>query len=130
MGLSWGDRREIAEREAWRSYGRRHEGAIVGLAVFRTIAPGLAVLAVVGVAGYFAWWGWQHIAAMGGPATSMPTGSVPMWVWLAALGSFIATVVMFRPGRTPDTGFALFAKFAVALALWSFTALVIFGYLS
>lgn len=131
MGLSWEQRREIAEVRAWQEFGERHGGMIRGAAFAKAAAPALGVAVILGSVGWGGWWAWQHIgsaattavASAPAAAQSGTSGSVPDWVWWAIIMTLGVAGFLFRPGRIPSApGFGALKLIAVLVALGGLVA--------
>jgi hypothetical protein len=95
--LSWREGMEVAEREAWRTKGKKHSD----LFVYGRFIPWVLGAVVLGALGYGAKWAWDRLTAVLGSNTDTAPGAaahagVPSWVWMAGIVLAIATVLVLR----------------------------------
>lgn len=74
------DLREEAEIAAWREYGKRNMGWIVGWRIVKTVAP---VVVFVVPAGLLVWWILRTVGSLSAPGrpNSSPVSAGP-WPWM------------------------------------------------
>lgn len=108
MGLSIKEGMDLAEREAWRTWGKRHTfGFTWGKRLGGYVVLPLGVAGGLGWVAYKAWGAIGHAFAGGvsAPSVSAPAGHLPLVFWFVAAVLAAATVALFTGfGRIRSLG--------------------------